>query len=129
MTDRTDILNSPDLKKNPFSVPDGYFSDCQKKALSNIKSGNGHSVTWRWLGPVAAAAMILLIAGNYIFFRNSHQEEYSQEDYMVFSNDFINTVYDMTSIEKYAEAEITDEDIIEYLIGTGVEAEIIEIYK
>lgn len=121
-------MNSPDLRKNPFSVPEGYFSDCQKKALKNIESGNRHLVIWRWIGPVAAAAMILLIAGNYIF-KNSLQEEYSKEDYMVFSSEFINTVYDMTDEERYAEAEISDEDIIEYLIETGVEAEIIEIYK
>lgn len=127
-TDITDILKSPDLRKNPFSVPEGYFSDCQKKALKNIESANRHSVPWRWLVPVAAAAAVLMFAGNYIF-KNSLQKDYSQEDYMVFSSEFINTVYGMTDDERYAEAEISDEDIIEYLIGTGVEAEIIEIYK
>jgi hypothetical protein len=49
------------------------------------------------------------------------------EDYLVHSDMLISTEYDNESY--YAEANMAEEDIVEYLIYTGMSAEAIELSK
>ena len=54
----------------------------------------------------------------------------TQEDYMVFTDGYIDLeLYDDGLSEQYADASISNEDIVEYLIYTGVSEELIELSK
>ena len=55
-TEKKDILSRAELKKMPFGVPDGYFSDFHKEALKTTLASNGHVRTSARLRPFAAAA-------------------------------------------------------------------------
>ena len=56
-------------------------------------------------------------------------DEFSTEDYILFSDSMIHTIYDDDATYQYADAELMDEDIIEYLIYTGESPESIELSK
>ena len=68
---------------------------------------------------------MLIAAGGFFLTKNS-DTDFSEEDYIVFSNNLTNTLsYDYE--EFYAEAESVEiEDIVEYLIYIGAEVESIE---
>ena len=54
----------------------------------------------------------------------------TEEDYVMFADNMMNTIaYEMEYGTQLAEAEVSDEDIINYLIYTGVSAEHIELSK
>ena len=54
----------------------------------------------------------------------------TEEDYMMFSDNIMTTIaYEMEYGAQLAEAEISDEDIINYLIYSGVTPEHIEFAK
>ena len=108
-----DILKDKSLKEMPFCVPDGYF----EKMKLGIKSGSrmGHEVhdflrSAMSYAAVAAITALLVVAGGLILERNS-QKDISEAEGL------------------YADSKVmTEEDIIEYVIYTGIEVEEIEQY-
>ena len=100
-----DILQNARLKKSPFDVPENYFSSLNE-SLQGI-SKQGKVVTLKlWVSYSAiAAAFAMLVAGGGMLLNR----------------------YDNKMSVGYAEAlEISDDDIIEYLIYTGVDIEDLE---
>lgn len=132
--DDTDILKTAsELKKMPYSVPEGYF-DALKKELAQIPARQEKPVTIRSrLMPVlamAASFAALICLGTYLLRGGISETELTQEDYIVFSDNYINTaLYEETEDVQIADAGLADEDIIEYLIYTGVSPEMIELSK
>ncbi len=109
----------------PYSTPEGYFEGL-KAGLKMIPTRE-RSTPWRRYAGIAAAAAILLTAGGFIAGRLSGRTEFSEEDYIVFSDDMTNAIYQESYSEQYAETQqLTEDDLIEYLIYTGVEIEEIE---
>lgn len=108
-----DILKDKSLKDMPFSVPDGYF----EKMKICVKSGSGmgqkvHDFLRQAMSYAAVAAItaLLVVAGGLFLERNSEKDISEAEGL-------------------YADSMVlTEEDIIEYLIYTGVEVEEIEQY-
>ena len=131
MTERKDILANPGIKDNPFTTPEGYFTDFQSRITESTVHAAGETSLWTKLLPAmaTAAAFLMLVTVGNIILRTSTKEEYTFEDFMVFSDRYSGTGYEMNYGELYAEAEISDDDIIEYLIYTGVDTETIELYK
>lgn len=130
MKKENDILNNnPDLKQMPFSVPEGYFESfrIEKQAVS-IKTD-----LWTRVAPYAAMAavfVLLVTVGNFLLEKSTTEYIMTEEDYILFSDNAMNTItYEMVYGDHVAEAELMDEDIINYLIYTGVSAEEIEYYK
>lgn len=100
------------LKENPFTVPDGYFESFEVKVSP-----------WRKTIPymaVAASLAFLLSVGMAIQSNMKSRNTITDEDYFLFSNSHMDYV---------AEAELQDEDIIEYLIYLGTSPESIELLK
>ena len=103
--EQQDILQDPQLKKTPFDVPENYFSNLNE----NLKGISGRSkvVTfrkWATYAAIAASFALLVAAGGMLLKWSDNQLPTG-----------------------YAEAhEITDEDIMEYLIYTGVDIEDLE---
>lgn len=129
---KTDLLNtfSSELKKMPYGVPEGYF-DALKKELQKSPAvtigERGHRNRFAKYASIAAAAVILMTAGAMIMKSTLGHNDMTYEDYLVHSGAMIDEEYqeEITVIEN----EVNEEDIIEYLIYTGVTAELIEISK
>jgi hypothetical protein len=125
-----DILTSQkELKERPFSVPDGYFEAFKAGAIS--KSSISAAKPLSKLVPyLAVAASIALLLGLGLSFSRKSIDTLSEEDYILFSDNLIRTDFDESDVtEQFAEAELYDEDIIEYLIYIGESPESIELSK
>ncbi len=128
MKEKSDILaERTDLKKMPYTLPDGYFDEFR----AQMKPYRTHSPRKRALPYISAAASIalLLAAGLLLSQRNSPADEFTHEDFLVFSDSMITTEYYEYTSEQYADAEMANDDIIDYLIYSGITAEEIEHYK
>ena len=108
-TTEKDILQNRGLKQTPYDVPEGYFSSLEQN-LKSIPWQNTEKVTtWKKVTPyIAIAATFALIMADGGFFVGKSWTE--------------NNI-----AEQYAEA-VTEDDILEYLIYTGVEIEELEQY-
>ena len=77
-----------------------------------------------------ACACRALSAGTFLLNSLNQYDEFTQEDYILFSDNMINTaMYEDMEMDQMADAELIDEDIIEYLIYIGVSPESIELSK
>lgn len=133
MKTENDILQSaPELKRMPYSAPEGYFSSL-KKGLKEIPLPSEASVPIHslFLKFIPVAASFAIVAGLGMFFsnRSDSMQELTHEDFLVFSDNYVNTIYYSQDEAQIAEAELADEDIIEYLIYSGISAEAIELSK
>lgn len=102
MMESETLKNSSWLKENPFLVPEGYFRKMQERALLARRR--------RRLGVVVpllsvAAAVAVLIVGIWTW----------------------NLKFDSMPVQNLA--QMSDEEIIAYLIYSGVEVEEIEIHE
>ena len=128
-----DILNNPELRKSPFSVPEGYFNSLRKEVSGYVRPVAVKASLWQKLAPLAtiAAMFILMVTAGTFFLRSaSPEEEITKEDYIVFAGDYTDFgIYEEEDDEQYADAVVNADDIIEYLIYTGVSEDIIELSK
>ena len=130
--EKKDLLQvMPELKKMPFSVPEGYFESAIEQARSH--SVRNEKRLWSKIYPIASmAAMFAVIAvsGTLIlrhgFPGENESQQMQMEDYLIYSG------YDFTSLDyqaennQLAEAEIDSEDRVQYLIYTGISVEDLE---
>lgn len=129
-----DILRNPDLKKIPYSVPEGYF-DSFRKEVSRYTEPQQMPVVvniWSRMMPfLAMAAMfaIMVTAGTFFLEKTTDEAGPTQEDYIVFSDQYIDIDIYKTDDEQYADSGVDSEDIIKYLIYTGVDEHTIELSK
>ncbi|MBP3563405.1 MAG: hypothetical protein J6J54_03165 [Bacteroidales bacterium] len=129
-TDKDILKDVAELRRMPYSVPEGYFDTFRremKKPQTQVVS------LWSRIMPyasVAAVFIFLVSAGTFILERTTDTRDFTQEDYILFSENFsLNTIYQVHEETQLADASLADEDIIEYLIYTGVSAEEIEYSK
>lgn len=129
-TDKDILKDFAELRRMPYSVPEGYFDTFRremKKPQTQVVS------LWSRIMPyasVAAVFIFLVSAGTFILERTTDTRNFTQEDYILFSENFsLNTIYQVHEETQLADASLADEDIIEYLIYTGVSAEEIEYSK
>ena len=129
--DKNLLESIPELKKMPYSVPEGYFESAIEQARSH--SVRNEKRLWSKIYPIASmAAMFAVIAvsGTLIlrhgFPGENESQQLQMEDYLIYSG------YDFTSLDyqaennQLAEAEIDSEDIVQYLIYTGISVEDLE---
>ncbi len=125
--ERDILAERSELKKMPYILPKGYLEEFKK----NMKPPGAHSPIKKAMPFVSvAASMVLLLAGGLLLSRlAAPDDDFTQEDFLVFSSSMINSEYYEYSSEQYADAEIANDDIIDYLIYSGITAEEIEHYK
>ncbi len=126
-----DILkySSDELRKMPYTVPEGYFEQVKAEISRSTAAEEGVSL-WRKAVPyisVAATFLIMVSAGTFFLEKTTQQDGMTYEDYLVHSDMLIEAEYEQDT--QIADATIAAEDIIEYLIYTGVTAEDIELSK
>lgn len=115
--DNMDILKDPKLKESPFTVPEGYFSDFKEKVSisQGYRMSPRQNHAGRYIAIAASFALLLGIGlGSLSGLRNA--DEYNDIDLMVLSEVSAEGYYDLLS---YENGELTEEDIIEYLIDSG----------
>jgi hypothetical protein len=134
------ILQKPELKNMPYSLPEGYFekfkSEARKSTEPRYVPVNLRSRLAPYIG-IAAMFLFILVLGK-IFVRPTPTAEISTtdneiavvpnvyEDYLVFSD--MSSDISMHYIEEdgFEQTELSEEDIIEYLIYIGATEEYIE---
>jgi len=126
-----DILKTcAELKQMPFSVPEGYFDAFKTE---NARACAQKVGLWDRLAPIAAMAAVFIFlaaSGTFLLEHSVRSYDMTEEDYVMFSDNMTNAIaYEMEYEAKIAEAEASEEDIINYLIYTGVTAEHIELSK
>ena len=128
-TENKDILKDHiSLKQMPFSVPEGYFEtfkgQMHKPATVKVSF-------WSRIVPycaVAAVFIFLVSVGTFVLEQTTSRHDMTQEDYILFSDNLMNII-ESEDNEQYAAADMADEDIINYLIYSGISAEEIELVK
>ena len=126
------IMYDDSLRKCPYSVPEGYFDSLKERAMKYAQPAPVLQFKRVLYTAVSMAAMFILMvtAGTFFLKGVTSAEDLTEEDYMVFTDGYIDLeLYDDGLSEQYADASITDEDIVEYLIYTGVSEELIELSK
>lgn len=131
-----DILQNPELKKNPYTIPEGYFNKLKSEARKSTEPRYVPMSIWSRLAPyagIAAMFLFILLLGK-MFVKTEPEantdaiaiEKEIYEDYIVFSD----RTSDM-SMQYLAEEslELSEADIIEYLIYIGATEEYIESNK
>ena len=126
-----DILKDcPQLKQMPFSTPEGYFETFKAEASrSMVRKIDFRTRIAPYLA-MAAVFIFMVTAGTMLLEKSVPQYQMTEEDYVMFSDNIMTTIaYEMEYGSQLAEAELSEEDIINYLIYTGVTAEHIEFSK
>ena len=126
------IMYDDSLRKCPYSVPEGYFDSLKERAMKYAQPAPVFQFKRVLYTAVSMAAMFILMvtAGTFFLKGVTSTEDLTEEDYMVFTDGYIDLeLYDDGLSEQYADASISNEDIVEYLIYTGVSEELIELSK
>lgn len=122
------LIEKPQLRKQAYTVPEGYFEELR----SQIKPPQTVQLNWTQklvpLVSMAATFILMVTAGTFFLQRATPSEEFTQEDFLVFSSDISRMDY-YDEMDHVADADIADADIIEYLIYSGISAEEIELSK
>lgn len=136
MKTEKDILKSAsELKKLPYSVPDGYFDRLKAEAVSSVLEREERPVSFiARLAPYAAVAAVfifLVTAGTFLLERTTPATQTEMDEFYFYSNMIpVTDPYAVETIQTYHDDEyLEDEDIIEYLIYSGVTAEVIELSR
>ena len=128
---KNDILNShlSELRKMPFRVPEGYFEGLQDSLRIDETHAPGEARSFLGrMAPyasMAAAFAIMVTAGTAILKNVTEKSDMTYEDYIVHSEIMI--IDEEETEDTYQEADA--QDIVEYLIHSGITAELIEFTK
>jgi hypothetical protein len=125
-----DILaDNPKLKEPVYSVPDGYFSGF--KAGMTPYASVEPSLARRLVPYLSMAAVFIFLvtAGTFFLQQTTPADEFTQEDFILYSSNISGIGLYEEEPDQLADAGIADEDIIEYLIYSGISAEEIELSK
>ena len=125
---KQDILADPQLRKQAHTAPEGYFEEFKSQMKPYRTAQQNWAERLVPLVSMAATFILMVTAGTFFLQRTTPSEEFTQEDFLVFSSDVSRMDY-YDEMDHIADAGIADEDIIEYLIYSGVSAEEIELSK
>jgi len=126
-----DYLSDEKLRRNPYSVPDGYFEKLPDRMFSAVRENSLKEAQRprgiRRFAPyasLAAAMLVLLSVGSLLIKRTLIQEDSANLDNLTAYFDITSlSETDATYYSYDCEKDLTDEDIIDYLIQIGASAE------
>lgn len=132
MKQEKDILKDcQELKNMPFSVPEGYFETAKDSLRKPVVRAPGFLRRAVPYFAMAATFAIMVSVGTHFLEKTTYENfEMTEEDYILFSANMMNSIsYEMEYGSQLAEAELSEEDLINYLIYIGVTPEEIEFAK
>lgn len=125
-----DILHtlSSELKKTPYSVPEGYFESIRSASYrtENLIEPRGIFSRMAPYLSMAAAFAVIAMVGTVLLRNTDASDQMTYEDYIIHSDMMVSSVYENDYQVADAETALAEEDIINYLIYTGVTAENIQ---
>lgn len=126
---KTDILaDNPQLRRQVYTAPEGYFEEFKSQIRPYQEARQGWAERLAPYLSMAAAFILIVSAGTFFLQRTTSSDDFTQEDYLLFANTKVN-VDDYDDTDHIADASMGEEDIIEYLIYSGITAEEIELSK
>ena len=126
---KRDILaENPQLRKQAHTAPEGNFEEFNSQMKPYRTAQQNWAERLVPLVSMAATFILLVTAGTFFLQHTTRSEDITQEDFLVFSSDVSKIDY-YEEMDHIADADVADEDIIEYLIYSGVSAEEIELSK
>lgn len=129
---KNDVLHtmSSELRKNPYNVPEGYFEDLRGRMYRTENLIEPRSIFNRLVPYMSMAAAFIIVAlSGAILLRNADEDYMTYEDYIVHSDMMVSSIYEDEGQIAEATEDVNDDDIINYLIYSGVTAEDIELIK
>lgn len=131
MEKNKDILtSSPELKTMPYYIPDGYMDQFKNEAkvisISRRRSQEGFIEKLSPLITMAAMFLAIVKVGNLVMKNSGEEETLTYEDYIVHSDTNISEVNSDIDNTQIAQAQVTAEDIVQYLIYIGEPTESLE---
>ena len=125
MKKEKDILTDcPELKLVPFTVPDGYFETFKSEASKPMVRKIDFRTRIAPYAAMAAVFIFMVTAGTFLLERSIPEYHMTEEDYIMFSDNFMTSIaYEMEYGSAIAEAELSEEDIINYLLADGISVE------
>ncbi|MBQ0043550.1 MAG: hypothetical protein KBT05_00840 [Bacteroidales bacterium] len=109
MEQKRDILDNKELRKMPYKVPEGYFAAKPAQMMAAVKEKPRQSVVRRFVPYVAAAASFLILIAGGTFLLDKHTQALPEDNYY--------------SADAQLYNEISEEDMIAYLIYSGAHVE------
>lgn len=110
MRQEKDILGDSRLKEHPYSVPEAYFDELGGRLAERCKAGDGKRGFFATLAPYAAMAasfVLIALAGSAVI---RHSGGDGKEKCYI-------------SQEISHSSQVSEEDIINYLISEGISSE------
>lgn len=135
MQTEKDILKSaPELKEMPYRVPEGYFDRLKAEVKSSVPESDGRRRPFvARLAPYAAMAAVfvfLVTAGTFLLERTTPLEQSEMDEFYFYSYMIpVTDPYTVESIQVAQYDKVAEEDIVEYLIYSGITAELIELSR
>lgn len=129
---KNDVLHtmSSELRKNPYNVPEGYFEDLRGRMYRTENLIEPRSLFNRLVPYMSMAAAFVIVAlSGAILLRNADEDYMTYEDYIVHSDMMVSSIYEDEGQIAEATEDVNEDDIINYLIYSGVTAEDIELIK
>ena len=125
-TEKDILKDNPHLKGVPFSTPEGYFDELKSQMKVCSMPEVVHRPAFRRFSPQIAlvAAFALLLAAGAFFLERKTETDFSEEDYIVFSDDITDTII-YGSDDLYVDVA-TEDDITEYLVYSDIDID--ELY-
>ena len=132
MSDKKDILETPGLNRRPYTVPDGYFADLQSRLMKipqeapAVEEQPAKVISlWDKLRPYAALAacfVAIVAVGTAVLRTPKTDTEDAQYEQLVLA-DLIphSDPYFIYVDEDETESELTDEELIDYLMDNNVQ--------
>ncbi|MCQ2144281.1 MAG: hypothetical protein MJY72_00910 [Bacteroidales bacterium] len=109
MEQKRDILDNRELRKMPYKVPEGYFAAKPEQMMAAVRKKPRQTVVRRFAPYVAAAASFLLLIAGGTFLLDKPAQTLPEASYYSADAQFYN--------------DISEEDMIAYLIHTGARVE------
>jgi len=126
---KRDILaDNPQLREQAYTAPEGYFEDFRSHMRPYLQTQRSWTEKLVPYISIAASFIFIVTAGTFFLQRTASSDEFTQEDYLLFANSMVNVEY-YEDTEHIADASMEEEEIIEYLIYSGISAEEIELSK
>ncbi len=103
-----------ELKKNPFSVPEGYFESFDTNVLARLNEGRPKFSVWRNAKKWSVAAAVFLAAGLGVFLYNQRASD---------TVDLATVTVSDTELESFQEeVEVSDDEFMELLNKQAVDS-------
>jgi len=132
MEENKNILESVELRQNPYSVPEGYFENLRPRLHVVTEERTAAPSVWTRFMPYAAlaASFAIIVAVGTAILRptTAVSPEQASFDYALLAprtNPY--SVYDAAALDEdeegYNYGEYTNDDIVQFLIESGISVE------